>query len=117
MTVIGHDTSRQNKSDPRVGPQQLERIYREGRLNLPYAGYEERLFSEQFAREACAWPEGDRDDLVMGHWFLQFRLPVLLAAASAEDEYDYSDDTPTWVRQSLRGEQVPQWARALSNAV
>jgi hypothetical protein len=105
VTLIPHDTNRSNKADPNFGVQASNGpVYKEGRLRLPYAGYEEKLFADNFQREAVSFPEGATSDIVMAHWFYTFRLPQLLTAETEEPE---SSDLPEWITDS----GVPGWAR------
>jgi hypothetical protein len=121
VALIPHDTNKTNKTDPDYGVQMLGPIIREGRLRLPYGGYEERLFSDQFRSEACAWPEAQTQDLVMQFWFAVHRMTGLVAAAMSEQSADEEDDeetpdwmkagAPAWATRSLTGKDVPRFAR------
>jgi hypothetical protein len=109
VTIVRHTTS-VNRADPDKGVEMVGPLYKRGEVRLPYGGHDEQLFSDQFRREACAWPEGSSDDLVMAHWFLNAKLPVLVTAniASFEEE-DLS--LPAFVRRGGAGTAVPAFAR------
>jgi hypothetical protein len=72
-------------------------------------GYEEELFSEQFRREACAWPDGQFSDLVMMHWFFTNRMDQLIAAETIWPSDGESNDIPAWATT-----QIPTWAQRVS---
>lgn len=103
VVIVPHTTTI-NKTDPELGIQTLGPIYREGRLRFPYAGFEEKTFADQFAREACSWPEGASDDLPQAHWFFAFHLPRLQIAEMQSDFID--DNLPKWATVT-----APKWAR------
>lgn len=103
---IPHTTT-VNKTDPDSGVEMLGQLYRGALVDLPYEGVDARIFSDQFRREACAWPEGRTDDLIMAHWFPNHRLRQLVAAVQAYDS-DYDPDAiPSWARRS-----TPSWAQS-----
>jgi hypothetical protein len=111
VVLLPHDTNRGNKADLVFGvTAQTKSVYREGRLRLPYAGYEERIFADQFQREAIAFPEGSTSDIVMAHWFLTHHLPQLVTIDIEENFVP--DDIPDWVTDT-----TPDWAlRSLTAA-
>ncbi len=105
ISIVPHSTQ-QNKVDPDQGVHMLGPLYRFGRFRLPYGGYEERLFADQFRREACAYPEGSTSDLVMAHWFPNYRLNALIVAEVAQDAQGWQDaGRPAWAHRS-----GPTWA-------
>lgn len=110
VVLVSHDTNRVNKKDPSYGVEMLGPVYREGRLRLPYGGPEERMFADQLAREACAWPEGETDDIVMAHWFGEYHLPKFAAIESSSAE-EAGDERPAWARG-----REPEWAREAMSA-
>jgi len=106
VTHIPHTTTL-NKSDPDTGVEMLGPLYQFGKVKLPNLGHEEQVFANQFIREACAWPEGQTDDLIMGHWFLNHRLPNLVVAELAQAGQGESlVEAPSWAKS--RG--APSWA-------
>jgi hypothetical protein len=108
VVVVPHDTNRINKADKETGPEMLNPLYRDGKVDLPYAGYEERMFSDVFMREAVNWPEGSSTDLVMAHWFLAYRLPTLIIAVSPAEPNFERPNIPDWADV-----QAPEWATEL----
>lgn len=103
---LPHTTTR-NKTDPDSGVEMLGQLYRAAKVDLPYDGVDARIFSDQFRREACAWPEGATDDLIMCHWFPNHKLAnLILSVQGWSDENDY-DATPSW---ATRG--TPTWAQS-----
>src|SRR5439155_575730 len=103
-------TNRANKADPDRGVEMCFPLYRDQMVDLPYSGYEERMYSDAFKKEAVAWPEGDSTDLVMHHWFLEIRLDDLLVAATPtpiiEPERAFADK-PTG--HGPRGHRPESW--------
>lgn len=106
ITHITHTTTL-NKSDPETGVEMNGPLYQFGRVRLPYAGHDEQIFANQFMREACSWPEGQTDDLIMAHWFLNHRLPNLMVGALAyAGQGDSLVEAPAWARSW----GTPSWA-------
>lgn len=106
VTIVRHQTHT-NKSDPQRGVEMLGPLYRDGLVRLPYGGYDERLYVDQFIREARTWPEGSTDDQIMAHWFLNSNLTALAAVFEADmDDADYDTSAPAWAYQR----STPRWA-------
>lgn len=80
VTFISHDTHVSKKADPEFGVQQLQPHYRWGRVRLPFADTFAASVSHQLIDEVTTWPDGDTDDQVMAHWFLEWSLPNLHSA-------------------------------------
>lgn len=91
--IIPHQTHR-NKSDPEFGVQTIAPHYRFGRVRLP--GMQRtmaRPTSLKLVDEVTRWPEGQTDDCVMAHWFLEWNLPqIYVAAKTIRREW-----RPTWL--------------------
>ncbi len=104
VTVIPHTTTI-NKTDRERGVEMLRPVYQFGKVHIPYLGYEERLFADAWAREACSWPEGQTSDLVMMHWFLIHRLDLLVATEIFETAEPDTAAIPTWAEHG-----APSWA-------
>ncbi|HEV8420532.1 MAG TPA: hypothetical protein VGR13_04180 [Actinomycetota bacterium] len=118
VVLVPHDTNK-NKIDPDYSVEALTRaVYREGRIRLPYLGYEDRIYSDQFKREACAYPRGQTDDLPMHFWFAVHNAPALIAAAARENEptnvvplvprWAQNPAVPTWAARSMGGTTEPE---------
>ena len=110
VAMIPHNTGSKNKPDPERGVEMNSMVYRHGRLVLPYGGYEERLIADQYRKEACSWPEGSTDDLVIGHWFLTHRLEQLLAGVQLPGAFEAPSDAPSFARV-----KVPRWAAKVAS--
>lgn len=104
---IPHDTHR-NKTDPDSGVEMLGQLYREAKIDLPYDGIDARIFSDQFRREACAWPEGRTDDLIMAHWFPNHKLQNLILSVQDWGADQDWDAIPSWAA----GRSSPSWAQS-----
>lgn len=110
VTVVRHTTGT-NKTDPVLGVEMLGPLYRDGEVRLPYQGYAERLYVDQFVREARTWPEGQTDDQVMAHWFVNSNLTTLQIASRVDEDLLYDTETPTWAHQGSAAGAYPAWAR------
>jgi hypothetical protein len=108
VAIVPHETN-WNKGDEDLGTEMLRPLYEFGRARLPYAGYAEQTFGDQFRKEACSWPEGATNDLLMGHWFLNHRVAPLLAASQipADGTMRPESGAPSWASR-----QTPSWASA-----
>lgn len=108
VSIIPHTTTI-NKTDRDRGVEMNRDLYRFGKCHLPMKGYEEELFSEQFRREACAWPDGQFSDLVMMHWFFTNRMDQLIAAETIWPSDGEARQLPAWANV-----QIPAWAQRVS---
>ncbi len=109
VALIPHSTNRSNKPDPDRGLEMLGPVYRFGRLQIPYMGYHEKLLGDAWMREACAWPEGSSDDLLLQHWFFRFRREQLVVTELSDNDRDEFDESlPRVVRERMG---TPRWAR------
>jgi len=101
VTAIPHTTTI-NKSDPDTGLEMLGPLYQFGKVRLPTGGIDEEIFARAFIREACSWPEGSTDDLLMAHWFPNHRLRNLVASTYPVGE---RSEMPDWATRT----SVPEW--------
>lgn len=108
VAIIPHTTTI-NKTDRDRGVEMNRDIYQFGKVHLPHRGYQEELFSEQFRREACAWPDGQYSDLPMMHWFYTHRMDMLIAAEMFDSGSMQDDRTPAWAQVT-----APAWASRVS---
>ena len=88
--IKGHETNR-NKSDEELGLQQLRPRYRTGSVDLPYSqeDMKTRVVIDEFKQELVEWPDSPTEDMVLGHWFLEFnrfRIPKGLRVAQVSDK-------------------------------
>jgi len=77
--IKGHETTK-TKSDEEFGIQTLRPRYRTGAVDLPYSqdDMKTRVVVDEFKQELIEWPDSQTEDMVMGHWFLEFnryRIP------------------------------------------
>jgi hypothetical protein len=83
--IKGHETTKQ-KSDEELGLQQLRPRYRTGSVDLPYSqdDMKTRVVVDEMVQELVEWPDSPTEDMVLGHWFLEFnryRIPQGLRVA------------------------------------
>ncbi len=107
VAIVPHETN-WNKGDEDLGVEMLRPLYEFGRARLPYAGHLEQVFADQFRKEACSWPEGRTNDLIVSHWFLNHRIAPLMAASGVYDTGGGGNPAaPGWATHG-----VPSWASA-----
>lgn len=85
--IKGHETT-STKSDPELGVQTLRPRYRYGLVDLPYDQDDiiTRFKVNEFKQELTEYPDSPTEDMVMGHWFLQFnryKIPQSLRVSNA----------------------------------
>lgn len=98
VQVIPHATHR-NKSDPEYGVQSIAPHYEFGRVRLPYKALDPgRIASLKLIDEVTRWPDGETDDCVMAHWFMEWNLPRIAKRLGRDDK-----------RKALDGRRPP-WA-------
>ncbi len=98
--IKGHETSR-NKSDDQFGIQTLKPRYRTGGVDLPYSqdDMKTRVVIDEFKQELVEWPDSPTEDMVMGHWFLEFnrmKIPQGLRVTEAKQgrQHPFQDTLP-----------------------
>ena len=116
VTAIGHETG-VNKSDLELGIQTLGPRYRLGLVDLPYrqTDLKTRVKVNEFKKELVEWPDAVTDDMVSGHWFLQFnryKLPrsLSLGKAASQTKHPFEDSMPPEMRRR-RGLNEPEKER------
>jgi hypothetical protein len=73
IRAIGHSTFGKNKLDPEYGVATIGPHYENGRVRLP--GHNTALGHVNWlVNEVLRYPEGQSDDQVMAHWFLEANL-------------------------------------------
>jgi hypothetical protein len=93
LTVIPHTTGR-NKSDPELGIQSLAPVYEFGKVDLPWAGADERRLVGQLLEELHSYPLGETDDAVLAEWFCEHNIRRLRNASGTQ-----------WLDQAM----MPPW--------
>lgn len=87
--VIPHTTNR-NKADPELGVSGLAMDFEYGRIRLPYGDAEARAASQLLIDEACTWPQGLSDDVLMALWFMKYNYARLIPRQEFENKWDMS---------------------------
>jgi hypothetical protein len=117
VSILSHQTQRNNKADPKLGVQTIGSHYRYGRVRLPYAiGGPARGRIQFLIDELIRYPNGRTDDCVMGHWFLEWNLPRLVNLTRVEENEPF---VPSWMRtgpSAILRPGVTSGARSLMGA-
>lgn len=97
VQIIPHQTHR-NKSDESYGVQSIAPHYEFGRVRLPgKQGNPGRIAAMKLVDEVTRWPEGETDDCVMAHWFMEWQLPNIYVPSSA---HQMKLKRPSWMRRA-----------------
>ncbi len=108
--IKGHETTR-TKTDEELGLQQLRPRYRTGNVDLPYSqdDMKTRVVVDEFKQELVEWPDSPTEDMVMGHWFLEFnryRIPKGLKVAEVGGaqglKHPFQDSMPERLSEQTR---------------
>jgi hypothetical protein len=110
VLIKGHETQ-SNKADSEFGIETLAPRYRQGLVNLPYSqdDLKTRVKVNEFAAELTEWPDYPTEDMVMGHWFLQFNRYNLPSSLRVSEQmrgsrviHPYADDMPGYVKEDRK---------------
>lgn len=111
--IKGHETT-STKADPEFGIQTLRPRYRYGLVDLPFSqdDIRTRFAVNEFKKELTEYPDSQTDDMVNGHWFLNFnryKIPKGLKVTEAHSglKHPFQDSMPQRLQDQTMQDRVP----------